>query len=121
MNKKTLPNKKDVKVASSGKFAELTPEGIADRLSERIDELELLLLEQSFWIDELEEEIDLLKEGPNIIIKEIHHYPPAQIIQPAPMPIYWPNITPVPFPTYPITICGPQCGGTTGTFNVHLC
>lgn len=85
MKKKTLRNNE--------------PEKMTD--AERISELELLLLEQSFQIDELEEEIELLKEAPKIIIKEIHHwhpqynyYPPVQI-QP------WPPIN----PGYPIVLC----------------
>lgn len=88
MTKKTLPNK-------------LT-------LEDRIEELELLLLEESLARDELAEEVEalkeecgLLKEGPQIIIREIHHYhapqwnyyPPVQI-QPAPF-----------YGNYPITLC----------------
>ena len=82
---------------------------VKQTLEERVDELELLLLEQSFWIDELEEEIDLLKEGPNIIIKEIHHYHPAPVN-------VWPQVTPVlNYPTFSV----PYCSGT-GSTNIVL-
>lgn len=81
-------------------------------LEERVDELELLLLEESLERDELAEEVELLREElenrPKVIIKEIHHHHTF-----TPQWNYYPPIQVQPFFS-PLT--GPQCGTTDGKY-----
>lgn len=78
-------------------------------LEEIVSELEIENEDLNFRLQDLEKEIGVLKEGSNIITREIHHH------YPAPLYVHSPSIG----PTFTCSTTGNAL--TSGTAGTHWC